>query len=30
MDVFGTLPIYPCINDENDQALLQRLRDAKM
>ena len=28
--LFGTLPIYPCINDENDQALLQRLRDAKM
>ena len=28
--MFGTLPIYPCINDENDQALLQRLRDAKM
>ncbi|PTE68769.1 radical SAM/CxCxxxxC motif protein YfkAB [Staphylococcus devriesei] len=27
--LFGTLPIYPCINDENDQALLQRLRDAK-
>lgn len=25
--LFGTLPIYPCINDENDQALLQRLRD---
>ena len=24
--LFGTLPIYPCINDENDQALLQRLR----
>ena len=28
--LFGTLPIYPCINDENDQALLQRLRDSKM
>lgn len=27
--LFGTLPIYPCINDENDQKLLQRLRDAK-
>ncbi|MBI5973758.1 radical SAM/CxCxxxxC motif protein YfkAB [Staphylococcus sp. H8/1] len=27
--LFGTLPIYPCINGENDQALLQRLRDAK-
>ncbi|WP_154840914.1 radical SAM/CxCxxxxC motif protein YfkAB [Staphylococcus pasteuri] len=27
--LFGTLPIYPCINDENDQQLLQRLRDAK-
>ncbi|WP_270892941.1 radical SAM/CxCxxxxC motif protein YfkAB [Staphylococcus saprophyticus] len=25
--LFGTLPIYPCIKDENDQALLQRLRD---
>lgn len=27
--LFGTLPIYPCINDKNDQKLLQRLRDAK-
>ena len=27
--LFGTLPIYPCINDENDQHLLQRLRSAK-
>ncbi|SCT20509.1 radical SAM/CxCxxxxC motif protein YfkAB [Staphylococcus caeli] len=26
--LFGTLPIYPCINDEQDQALLQRLREA--
>ena len=27
--LFGTLPIYPCINDEQDQALLQRLRDTE-
>ncbi|UDI77945.1 radical SAM/CxCxxxxC motif protein YfkAB [Staphylococcus taiwanensis] len=27
--LFGTLPIYPCINDADDQALLQRLRDAR-
>lgn len=27
--LFGTLPIYPCIQDENDQLLLQRLREAK-
>ena len=27
--VWYDYPIYPCINDENDQALLQRLRDAK-
>ena len=27
--LFGTLSIYPCINDKNDQKLLQRLRDAK-
>ena len=28
--LFGTLPIYPCINDENDQLLLERLRNEKM
>ena len=28
--LFGTLPIYPCINDENDQVLLERLRNEKM
>jgi radical SAM/CxCxxxxC motif protein YfkAB len=27
--LFGTLPIYPCLNDEDDQALLQRLRNTK-
>lgn len=27
--LFGTLPIYPCINDEDDQLLLDRLRNAK-
>ena len=27
--LFGTLPIYPCINDENDQLLLERLRNEK-
>lgn len=27
--LFGTLPIYPCINDENDQVLLERLRNEK-
>ena len=26
--LFGTLPIYPCINDENDQALLNQLRNS--
>ena len=29
MDAAWYVTIYPCINDENDQALLQRLRDAK-
>ena len=27
--LFGTLPIYPCLNDEYDQHLLQRLRKSK-
>ncbi|GGB92453.1 radical SAM domain-containing protein [Staphylococcus nepalensis] len=27
--LFGTLPIYPCIRDEEDQALLQKLRNAQ-
>ncbi|MCD8889489.1 radical SAM/CxCxxxxC motif protein YfkAB [Staphylococcus arlettae] len=27
--LFGTLPIYPCINDDDDQALLERLRQSK-
>src|SRR5699024_9468810 len=27
--LFGTLPIYPCITNEDDQALLQRLRNTK-
>ncbi|WP_145465914.1 radical SAM/CxCxxxxC motif protein YfkAB [Staphylococcus pettenkoferi] len=26
--LFGTLPFYPCIDDESDQALLQELRNA--
>ncbi|MBF7016703.1 radical SAM/CxCxxxxC motif protein YfkAB [Staphylococcus durrellii] len=26
--LFGTLPIYPCLNDEDDKILLQRLRNA--
>ena len=26
--LFGTLPIYPCIDNPNDQQLLQRLKDA--
>ena len=29
MDAFGTLPIYPCISNEVDQALLHRLRNSK-
>ncbi|KAB2477722.1 radical SAM/CxCxxxxC motif protein YfkAB [Staphylococcus sp. CH99b_3] len=27
--LFGTLPIYPCIKDDDDQALLHRLRQSK-
>lgn len=27
--LFGTLPIYPCINDPQDQALLNRLRETE-
>lgn len=27
--LFGTLPIYPCISNEDDQALLHRLRNSK-
>ena len=27
--LFGTLPIYPCINDENDQNYYE-IRNAKM
>ena len=27
--LFGTLPIYPCLKDEYNQQLLQRLRNAK-
>src|SRR5699024_2832008 len=27
--MFGTLPIYPCIYKEDDQALLHRLRNSK-
>lgn len=27
--LFGTLPVFPCINDDNDQRLLDRLRTAK-
>ena len=27
--LFGTLPIYPCITNEDDQALLHRLRNSK-
>lgn len=27
--LFGTLPIFPCLNDEEDQRLLRRLREAK-
>ena len=29
MDVVWYLPIYPCLNDEYDQHLLQRLRKSK-
>ncbi len=27
--LFGTLPVFPCLKDDNDQTLLTRLRNAK-